>query len=997
MNEVRDLYLRAHTVVLDHPKRPSRGTASAPPQLPTWPEYAVVFGCESRTDIAQELTFGFYRVLKLTGKTYSLEEEGAFFNDGLRRGERKVLETYFQKEVAETTSFPPHFPLRSRSDFIKSVFYKYARNGALLVGFDLCYAMGRLARKWTAGDRDEWSLVLSVFPDGNENGYDPRVLITPLGSKKAFIRFRAEFIPKDKNGKPLKKRTDIYKARFLDLRTVIAALFGKTLSLTAACALRAFQKYNLPQKNNYTPAGQVTVTEIEEGRHSVRCMAALLNAVKAEFDLHPIRRRADTVYSAASFVKGYLDAMGIIPPAQRFEVPNEVLGIAMEAFSAGRSETRIRHVEVPVAPLDFMSEYPTVAALMELMEIVRARELAFQDATADVQTLLQSMAIDRCFQKHLWPELRFFALVESRGDVFPVRTVHGGFTSSVGNDYLTDKDPIWFAGPDIVNSVIQTNKVPRILRAIRVVPHGKQRGLRAVKLRGAVRIDPRRDDLFRKVIEERIDHRDDKDLYHWLKIFANSIYGCFVELNPETLPQKKAARVRVYSGEKEPYVTNKRTLVERPGPWYAPYLGALITSGGRLLLGMLERCVEESGGTYVWADTDALAVVSAKEGGGLSHVPGCQGRRTLPHSQVQEIIDRFADLNPFNFGGSILRFLDCSYVDSDPNKGFRKLLGFSISAKRYCIYERDGSGSTIIDPKAHGLGYVYPPSDSPPGWDEEHEIPKWVYEAWEWLVPHGNGLTPNHLPAWSRHPQMMRMAVNTNGLLKRLHRWNRFRPFNFFFAPVLANCGQPANVDPKRFTLVTRFERDQSKWMDAPCFNIDDRNDAREYKLATAFDSPHFGERPIVETFEQLLFRYFQHPESKSLGPDGEPCQRKTRGRLEKPLVIGGKRYRIGKEVDRRWEESDDLESMRQAPNMYTQAASRAPGPTVIPGPRLGQLVRDIGIRKLMRQGFGRRILQKISRREPVNISTYRDYDRRIEEYARATRRRKPIRPRQAW
>jgi hypothetical protein len=991
VNEKRDIYLRAHTVVLDKPNRPSRGTDRAP-QLPKWPEFALVFGCESRTDIAQELTFGFYRILRLNGETYSLEEEGAFLEDRLRTDERHVLEAYFRKEVADTTFFPPHFPLRSRSDFINSVFYKYARKGALLVGFDLCYALGRLARKWTSGDRDEWSLALSVFPDGNENECDPRVLIAPLGSKKAFIRFRAEFIPKNKEGRPLKKRTEIYKARFLDLRTILAALSGKTLSLKAACALGTFQKCNLPQKNDYSPTGQVTVREIEEGRQSVRCMAALLNTVRTEFDLHPIPRGPYEVFSPASFVKGYLDAMGLVPPAQKFDVSNKDLGIAMEAFSAGRSETRIRHVEVPVAPLDFMSEYPTVAALMELMDIVRAKELTFEDATADVQAMLESMSIHKCFQRRLWPDLRFFALVVPQRDVFPVRTMHGGFTASVGNDYLTDKEPIWFAGPDVVNSVLQTEKVPRILRAIRLVPHGKQRGLRTVKLRGAVRIDPRRDDLFRKVIEERREHRDDKDLYHWLKIFANSIYGCFVELNPETLPQKKAARVRVYSGEKTPYVTNKRTVVERPGPWYAPYLGALITSGGRLLLGMLERCVEGWGGTYVWADTDALAVVSAAEDGCLSHVPGCQGRRILPHSQVQEIIDRFADLNPYKFGGSILRFLDCNYVDSDPNKGFRELLGFSISAKRYCIYERDGGACTIIDPKAHGLGYVYPPSDSPPGWDEEHEIPKWVYEGWEWLVRHGNSVTPNHLPSWSRLPQMMRMAVNTYGLLKRLHRWNRFRPFNFFFAPVLANCGQPANVDPQRFTLITRFERDQSKWMDAPCFNIDHRNDTKEYKLATVFDSPHFGERPIVETFEELLYRYFHHPESKSLGPDGEPCHRKTRGRLERPHVMGGKRHRIGKEVDRRWEAGDDLESLRQAPNEYTPAASRASGPTVIPGPHLGQLVRDIGIRKLMRQGFGRRILQKITRRQPLNASTYRDYERRLEKYANTTRRKKSVR-----
>ena len=289
------------------------------------------------------------------------------------------------------------------------------------------------------------------------------------------------------------------------------------------------------------PTGRVTLAEIENGRHNVRCIAALLNAAMHEFSLHPITRLPATVFSPASFVKGYFDAMGLLPPAEKFDVPNEILGYAMESFSAGRAETKIRHVEVPVAPLDFMSEYPTVAALMDLMEILRAKKLTFEDATSEVQTLLESMSLNRCLKKRQWREFRFFALVVPNGDVFPVRPMHGGFTQSVGNDYLTDEKPLWCAGPDIINSVLQTDRVPRILRAIRIVPHGRQKGLKPVRLRGAVRIDPGRDDIFRKVIEERRRHQDDKELYQWLKLFANSIYGCFI-------------------GEK-PYVTNKRTVV----------------------------------------------------------------------------------------------------------------------------------------------------------------------------------------------------------------------------------------------------------------------------------------------------------------------------------------------------------------------------------------------------------------------------------------------------
>lgn len=162
-----------------------------------------------------------------------------------------------------------------------------------------------------------------------------------------------------------------------------------------------------------------------------------------------------------------------------------------------------------------------------------------------------------------------------------------------------------------------------------------------------------------------------------------------------------------------------------------------------------------------------------------------------------------------------------------------------------------------------------------------------------------------------------------------------------------------------------------------------------EISSTTAFDSGHFGERAIVETFEGLLHRYFYHPESKSLGPDGEPCQQKTRGRLRRPYVIGGKHHRIGKEVDRRWEEGDDLEAIRQTPIEYTRKASRTREPLIQSSLSLGRTIRKLGIRRLIRQGFGRRIIEKISRRELVKASTYREYERRIEEYARKCQRPK--------
>jgi DNA polymerase elongation subunit (family B) len=163
----------------------------------------------------------------------------------------------------------------------------------------------------------------------------------------------------------------------------------------------------------------------------------------------------------------------------------------------------------------------------------------------------------------------------------------------------------------LIASKIRTGRAPKFLRAIRLVPHGKQAGMASVNLRGSmVEIDPYKDDLFRKVIEQRKLNKSDKALYYWLKVFANSIYGFFVELLPEL--QTKNVPVGVFSGEKK--FPDSSDVIEKPGTWFFPPLAALITSAGRLLLAMTEACVQEKQGTYLFCDTDSLAIVSSKDG-----------------------------------------------------------------------------------------------------------------------------------------------------------------------------------------------------------------------------------------------------------------------------------------------------------------------------------------------------------------------------------------------
>ena len=307
--------------------------------------------------------------------------------------------------------------------------------------------------------------------------------------------------------------------------------------------------------------------------------------------------------------------------------------------------------EVPVCPVDFMSQYPTVNELLDNWSVLTAEKVTFPEATKQVRQLLATISQARCFNRKLWPQFRFFALVRPENDILPVRTVYNGTTQNIGINYLTSKEPLWFAGPDIIASILLTGKVPRIQKAIRVEPHGKQKGLGSVSLRGMVGIDAKKHSFFKHVIEQRAANESNLPLHYWLKILANSgSYGLFVELNPT---EADNAPLMMFSGE-ESYETTS-DVVEQPGDWFAPHIGSLITAGGRLLLAMLEKCITDAGGTYLFCDTDSAAIVSSEHRQQIAMPDGAEPITALSYDNVRQIVSRFKSLNPYKLDGSILK------------------------------------------------------------------------------------------------------------------------------------------------------------------------------------------------------------------------------------------------------------------------------------------------------------------------------------------------------
>ena len=377
------------------------------------------------------------------------------------------------------------------------------------------------------------------------------------------------------------------------------------------------------------------------------------------------------------------------------------------------------------------------------------------------------------------------------------------------------------------------------------------------------------------------------------------------------------------------------------------------------MLAMLERCARDAGGTYLFCDTDSLCIVASEEVGWfpvrVGHI-NCridsEVVKALSWKEVQSIANEFKTLNPYD-PAIVPDLLKIEKVNFDSAGDRRQLTGYSISAKRYVLYQQSGENLTIVDPKAHGLGYLYPPIEK-----KKNEDPAWTFEAWDWMLREELGLA-RMAPAWLHVPAMMRIVVSTPHVLGRLNYVTR--PYNFLFRPLIDPvAGYPANVDPKNFTPITPFTRKRERWSQAECTNV---RDGKIYHLALRQSSKL--DRLIAQTFGYVLRLYLRHPESKSLAPNGAPCEAGTRGLLKRASVITGQLRYVGKETDRRWTEGEDISLLTFKPIEYV------PSGKVAADAVLRDEIAKHGVRELMRTtGLSQHTIEAIRSGKAVRRTT---------------------------
>ncbi len=249
-----------------------------------------------------------------------------------------------------------------------------------------------------------------------------------------------------------------------------------------------------------------------------------------------------------------------------------------------------------------------------------------------------------------------------------------------------------------------------------------------------------------------------------------------------------------------------------------------------------------------------------------------------------EIARRFRSLNPYSFGGDLLKVEDVNYKNGDPKTGqLRTVHGYGISAKRYVLLD----GSKIIEAKGHGLGYLISPAA--PG------EPDWMETAWQYVLRFDQVLWEGIRPSLARlsgHDEDPRILPAVVGRLKHF-----VKPYDFVLAPILQTDELDLDELAEKPILITRFNKHSEDWLDATYYDV---RTGKECRITVGKRKK--GRIP-VKTYREILYQYLYHPECKFAGPDGNPCDPWTRGILQRRHIVAGSFSYCGKEFKRKLEQ----------------------------------------------------------------------------------------------
>ncbi len=863
------------------------GTAQGSDMPSTW---TLIFDCETTTDASQRLRLGAYQIRKHA----ELFEEGLFADaDALDAEELDILVSYCREHDIKC---------RSVAEFVDFVFYRiaYDRRGQV-VGFNLPFDISRIAighNPARGSMRGGFSFRLSRWKQR------AAVRLKHLSRRASLIDLARPGV-QETAGASRKRglKTPVHRGYFVDVSTLASALMSETFSLQRLCDRLETTTRKLDAGDHDQP---ISSHYLDYARTDVQATWECFESLKAIYAQHNLATPLHRILSEASIGKAYFGAMGRLPLLHvQPDVSRSIFGKIMCAYYGGRAEVHWRRTIKLIAYCDFKSMYPTVNALMGLWRFVIADGVSWRDGTLECRQILENASAETFRNPDAWRDLTAIVRVKPDHDLFPVRAEYGDGQYTIGLNYLTHTGPLWMTLADCVAAKILSGKAPRIEEALIFSPGPPQEGLKPIDLFGDpdYRVDPATEDVFKRLVDLRDAAKARRDPNEKaIKIIVNATsYGVFIEIIRDDAP--KSEHVFVWGVDGRQRIIRSKAI-EHPGRCFHPLLGVLITGAARLMLALAERNALDAGLDWAFCDTDSIAMVKPDE---LSEADFSQ--------RVEQVVDWFVPLNPYEKPGSILKIEDVNFALDEDGKAsdrLEPLFCFAISAKRYALFNLDSEGLPILrKASAHGLGHLLAPyreAEAPPQIPlprsslSEIGVGRWQYDLWFEIVRaalagHADQVSLDYHPALSR-PAASRFGITS----PRLERWMRFgnarhayperaRPFGFMltFSPriaaptasdgVVARRGRPRKIQQPK--PIASFNRDIAKAADG-AFD-------RETGAPVGAD--------ILKTYAEALAQYHLHPEDKFLAGDFMDS-----GRTERRHVTASWVQLIGKEANK-WEE----------------------------------------------------------------------------------------------
>jgi hypothetical protein len=179
----------------------------------------------------------------------------------------------------------------------------------------------------------------------------------------------------------------------------------------------------------------------------------------------------------------------------------------------------------------------------------------------------------------------------------------------------------------------------------------------------------------------------------------------------------------------------------------------------------------------------------------------------------------------------------------------------------------------------------------------------------------------------------------------------------------------------EKIMLLTAFSSKQQRWFDMECVNI---YDGKKYRMVNYNKEKNPPYNVIFPSqFGRLLIEYQEHPEAKSLAPDGTSCKADTKGLLKRAHIVAGELRYVGKETDRKWEEGDDISVLEFKTTEYGRSKM------VVASEEVKRDIEKIGIKKCAREsGFDRKnFIRRLVRGLPVKRNSYNEFVRWLHSY----------------